>query len=128
MPERAAFEYSVIRVMPRIEREEVVNAGVVLFCKRHKFLAAAVHLDEARLLALDPRADVRCIGQQLALLEVICRGGPDAGDLRELSPAERFRWLTSPRNTIIQPSPVHPGLCADPQAALDALFRRLVLP
>ena len=127
MPERAAFEYSVIRVVPRIEREEFVNAGVVLFCKRDRFLAAAVSLDEARLLALDPSADIDCIRQQLDLLDVICRGGPEAGDLGTLPQNERFRWLTSPRNTVIQPSPVHPGLCADPQAALDALFRRFVL-
>lgn len=127
MPERAAFEYSVIRVVPRIEREECVNAGVALFCKLRRFLAAQIYLDEARLLALDPTADVDCIRQQLDLVPLIAAGGPDAGELAALSPAERFRWLTSPRNTIVQPSAVHPGLCDDPQAALDALFRRLVL-
>lgn len=127
MPERAAFEYSVIRVVPRIEREECLNAGVVLFCKLGRFLAARIYLDETRLLALDPAADVACIRQQLELVPLIAAGGAAAGELAELSAAERFRWLTSPRNTILQPSAVHPGLCDDPQAALDALFRRLVL-
>jgi hypothetical protein len=128
MPARAAYEYSVIRVVPRIEREECINAGVVLFCKLHRFLGARVHLDEARVLALDPSADLVCIRQQLDLMTLLAEGGPAAGELGALSQAERFRWLTSPRNTVIQPSPVHPGLCDDPATALDALFRRLVLP
>jgi hypothetical protein len=127
MPERAAYEYSVIRIVPRIEREECLNAGVVLYCKLRRFLAARAHLDEARLLALDPSADANGIRQQLDLVRLIAAGGPDAGEIGALSAAERFRWLTSPRNTIVQPSPVHPGLCDDPLAALDALFKRLVL-
>jgi hypothetical protein len=127
LPARVAYEYSVIRIVPRIEREECVNAGVVLFCKLHRYLGALVHLDEARLLALDPSADVLRIRQQLDLVPLIAGGGPEAGEIGKLSPAERFRWLTSPRNTVLQPSPVHPGLCDDPQAALEALFRRLVL-
>jgi hypothetical protein len=126
MPERAAFEYSVIRVTPRVAREEFVNAGVILFCKLRRFLDARIHLDEERLFALDPLADVDCIRQQLDAFETICRGGADAGELGALPPAERFRWLTSPRNTVVQPSPVHPGLCDDPQAALDSLFSRFV--
>lgn len=127
MPARAPYEYSVVRLVPRIERGERINAGVILYCKLRRFLAAQIHLDVERLLALDPSADLDCIRQQLELLPVVCAGGPAAGELGELTQAERFRWLTSPRNTIIQPSPVHPGLCDDPQAALDALFGRLVL-
>jgi hypothetical protein len=128
MPARAAYEYSVIRVVPRIEREECVNAGVVLFCKQHRYLSARVYLDEARVLALDPSADLECIRQQLDLVPLLAEGGVAAGELGALSQAERFRWITSPRNTVIQPSPVHPGLCDDPRAALEALFIRLVLP
>ncbi|MCU0508858.1 MAG: DUF3037 domain-containing protein [Anaerolineae bacterium] len=128
MPARAAYEYSVIRVVPRIEREECINAGVILFCKLRRYLAARVHFDEARVLALDPSADLVRIRQQLELVPLLAAGGPAAGELGALSQAERFRWITSPRNTIIQPSPVHPGLCDDAEAALEALFKRLVLP
>jgi hypothetical protein len=126
MPERAAFEYSVIRIVPRVEREEFINAGVILFCKLRRFLGARVHLDDARLLALDPLADVACIREQLDLIPLIAAGGTAAGEFERLSAAERFRWLVSPRNTVIQPSPVHPGLCGDPQAALDHIYDRLV--
>lgn len=126
MPERAPFEYTVIRVAPSVEREEFVNAGVILFCKQHRFLAARLRLDEARLLALQPCANIAEIQRQLDLISLIVEGGRSAGDYGGLAPAERFRWLASPRNTVVQPSPVHPGLCDDPQAALDGIFRRLV--
>jgi hypothetical protein len=126
VPARAPYEYSIIRVTPCVEREEFVNAGVVLFCKHYRFLAARVELDEARILALDPCANVAQIREQLDLIPLIIRGGTDAGDLGALPPAERFRWLASPRNTVVQPSPVHPGLCDDPAAALDEIFNRLV--
>jgi hypothetical protein len=116
----------VIRVVPCIEREEFLNAGVILFCKQHRFLAARLDLDEERLVKLQPCADVAEIRQQLALIPTIVKGGREAGDLGALSPAERFRWLASPRNTVVQPSAVHPGLCDDPQAALDEIFARLV--
>jgi hypothetical protein len=126
MPARAAFEYSVIRVAPCVEREEFVNAGVILFCKLRRFLAARIELDEARLLALQPRADVVEIRRQLDLIPIIAAGGEPAGELGALPQAERFRWLASPRNTVVQPSPVHPGLCDDPHSALDEIFSRLV--
>lgn len=126
MPARAPYEYTVIRVVPCVEREEFVNAGVILFCKQHRFLAARLALDEERLLALQPRADIGEIRRQLELIPTIIRGGRGAGDLGMLPPAERFRWLASPRNTVVQPSPVHPGLCDDPQAALDEIYDRLV--
>ena len=127
-PDARAFEYSVIRVAPCVEREEFVNAGVILFCKLRRFLGARIELDEARLLALQPCADVAEIRQQLDLIPAIAAGGADAGEFASLGQAERFRWLASPRNTVVQPSPVHPGLCDDPQAALDEIFARLVLP
>jgi hypothetical protein len=113
-------------VVPCVEREEFVNAGVILFCKQHRFLAARIALDEARLTALQPCAEIGEIRQQLDVIAVIAKGGLAAGEFSTLSPAERFRWLASPRNTVVQPSPVHPGLCDDPQAALDQIFGRLI--
>lgn len=126
VPARAPYEYTVIRIVPCVEREEFVNAGVILFCKQHRFLGARVCLDAARLLALQPCAALAEIQQQLDLIPLLVQGGRVAGDVGGLPPAERFRWLASPRNTVVQPSPVHPGLCDDPQAALDEIFERLV--
>lgn len=126
MPALASFEYSVLRVAPSIEREEFVNAGVLLFCKQLRFLGARIALDTTRLLALEPRADVASIRSQLDLVHQIVSGGEEAGEIGELPLGERFRWLASPRNTILQPSPVHPGLCIDPQVTLDSIFVRVV--
>ncbi len=127
MPVLAPYEYSIVRLVPCIEREEFINAGVLLFCKQHRFLGARIELDEPRLLLLAPRADVWEIRRHLDLIQRIVAGDRDAGEIGALSQAERFRWLTSPRNTVVQPSPVHPGLSLDPQASLDALFARLVI-
>ena len=127
MPERAPYEYTVVRIVPCVEREEFLNAGVILFCKHQRFLSVRIALDDDRLLALRPCADIVEIRQQLDLIPVIVQGGSAAGELGGLPQAERFRWLASPRNTVLQPSPVHPGLCDDPQAALDEIFDRLVL-
>lgn len=127
MPVLAPYEYSIVRVVPCIEREEFINVGALLYCKQHRFLGVRLELDEARLLALDSRADVYEIRRQLDLVRLITAGGPAAGEIGALPQAERFRWLSSPRNTLVQPSPVHPGLCLVPQASLDALFERLVL-
>lgn len=126
MPALASFEYSVLRVAPSVEREEFVNAGVLLFCKQFHFLGARIALDASRVLALEPHADVASIQVQLDLVHNIVRGGPDGGDIGVLPLGERFRWLASPRNTILQPSPVHPGLCIDPQMTLDSIFARVV--
>ncbi|HWQ11493.1 MAG TPA: DUF3037 domain-containing protein [Roseiflexaceae bacterium] len=126
MPARSVFEYAVIRVVPRVERGECINAGVVLLCRARRFLQARIHLDRARLLALAPDVDVEAVAEQLAHIPLVCRGGPEAGPLGELPAHERFRWLTAPRSTIIQPSPVHSGICDDPQAALDHLFETMV--
>ena len=126
MPVLAPYEYSIVRLVPCIEREEFINFGVLLFCKQHRFLGARIELDEPRLLLLAPRADVCEIRRHLDLIQRIVAGDRDAGEIGALSQAERFRWLTSPRNTVVQPSPVHPGLSLDPQASLDALFERLV--
>lgn len=122
----SAFDYAAIRVVPRVDREEFVNAGVVLFCLQKDFLAARVAVDEARLRALWPKVDVDLIRQHLEAIPRICAGDPDAGPIARLSLRERFHWLVSPRSTMIQISPVHSGLCDDPERALDDLFRRMV--
>lgn len=126
MPAVHAFDYAIVRVAPRPEREEFINAGVVLFCRPLRFLGCRLELDEQRLLALAPDCDVAAVRAQLELIQPICAGGPAAGDLAELDQAERFRWLVAPRSTVIQVSPVHNGLCDDPPAALDDLYERLV--
>ena len=127
MPNTSAFEYTIVRVVPHVEREEFVNAGLILLCRQLRFLDCRIELDGARLLALAPDCDVAAVRTQLALIPAICAGGPAAGELAELDQAERFRWLAAPRSTVIQVSPVHNGLCNDPQAALADLFERLVL-
>lgn len=126
MPNTNAFEYTVVRVVPHVEREEFVNAGVILLCRPLRFLDCRIELDEARLLALAPDCDIIAVRIQLALIPAICAGGPAAGELASLDQPERFRWLAAPRSTVMQVSPVHTGLCDDPQIALDDLFERLV--
>jgi hypothetical protein len=116
----------VIRVVPRVEREEFVNAGVILYSKACGFLGARVEVDESRLRALAPDADLDAIGRHLDAIARISSGDPDAGPIARLALRERFHWLVSPRSTMIQVSPVHSGLCEDPEMKLDELFRRLV--
>jgi hypothetical protein len=128
VPASHSFDYALLRLAPHVEREEFINVGVILFCRTLRFLGCRVHLDVGRLVALAPGFDSATARTQLDLTPVICAGGPAAGPIGELDQAERFRWLTSPRSTVLQVSPVHCGLCADPQAALDGLFDRLVLP
>lgn len=127
MPTRISFDYAVVRVVPRVEREEFVNAGVILFCLQRDFLAARVEVDEARLRALWPEVDVELVRQHLEAIPRIAAGSPDAGPIAKLSLRERFHWLVAPRSTIIQVSPVHSGVCESPERALDDLFRRAVL-
>lgn len=127
MPALSSFDYAILRVVPRVEREEFLNAGVILFCLERDFLQARVELNEARLRALWPEADAELIRQHLEAIPRICAGSPDAGPIARLSLRERFHWLVSPRSTIIQVSPVHSGLCKQPERALDELFRRMVL-
>ena len=126
MPAPRSFDYAVVRVVPRVEREEFVNAGIVLYCSTLRFLAARVALDVGRLLALAPDVDVDLVHSHLASIPRICAGGHDAGPIGALSPVERFDWLVAPRSTMIQTSAVHAGLCADPQQALDRLIERMV--
>ncbi len=126
MPARSSFDYAVIRVVPRVERGELVNAGVILFCLERDFLQARVEVNEPRLRALWPEIDVELVRQHLEAIPKICAGAPDSGPIGRLSLRERFHWLVAPRSTIIQISPVHVGLCVQPERALDELFRQAV--
>jgi Protein of unknown function (DUF3037) len=127
MPGRDPFQYAVLRVVPRVERGEALNAGVVLFARAHDFLAARVHLDRDRLAALDPEADADALTRQLEGLARVAAGDPEAGPIARMPPSERFSWLVAPASTVIQPGEVHTGLCDDPEAVLDRMFARLVL-
>lgn len=125
MPE-LTYDYAVVRVVPRVEREEFLNAGIILFSKPAGVLDAKVALDEVRLVALAPGEDPDPIREHLASVERIARGGADAGPVGQLSQSQRFHWLTAPRSTVIQVSAVHAGLCEDPRRELVRLFERLV--
>jgi len=126
MPGRSSFDYAIIRVVPEQERGECVNVGVVLICRQRRYLGMRLALDEARLRALWPALDVAATRRLLDGMLRVCEGAPDAGPIARLSQAERFHWLVAPSSTIIQPSPTHAGLCADPAAMLDELLARLV--
>jgi hypothetical protein len=120
------FQYAIVRVVPRVERGECVNAGVVLFCRPLRFLAAQVELDDARIRAIAPDADLAAVRGHLDALVRIAAGDPDAGPIAALPESERFHWLVAPSSTIIQCSPVHTGLSEDPAAELEHLMARLV--
>ena len=126
MPEPSSFDYAVVRVVPRVEREEFVNAGVIVFCLDQDFLGARVHVDEPRLRALWPELDIDVVRQHLEAFPKVCAGDPDAGPIARLTRRERFHWLVAPRSTIIQVSPVHSGLCQIAEQSLEQLFRRLL--
>jgi hypothetical protein len=123
---RDPFEYAIIRVLPRIERGEQINVGVVLYCQSRDFLAARAHLDGGRLRALDPGVDAEAVAASLRWWEAICAGRPDAGPAAAMRLGERFGWLTAPRSTVVQAGPVHTGLTDDPAAELDRLLDVLV--
>jgi hypothetical protein len=123
---REEFQYTLLRVVPRIERGERLNVGVVLYSPRHRFLAARVQVDRARLAALDPQAPADDIERHLASLAAVAAGEPEGGPVAGLPQGERFHWLAAPASTAIQASEVHTGFCEDPQAELDRLFERLV--
>ena len=128
MPALYSFDYAVIRVVPRVERAEFVNVGVIVCCRDKQYLAARFHVDEGRLTALDPALDLGEVSKHLASFQKICAGGADAGPIGRLAPRERFDWLVAPRSTIIQTSAVHTGLCADPEAELEHLLDVMVRP
>lgn len=120
------YDYAIVRVVPRVERGEFINAGAIVSCRVAGYLKARIELDHARLLALAPEADLATISAALEALPAICRGGADAGALRHLSARERFDWLVAPRSTVIQTSPVHTGRGNDLDLALEKLMQRMV--
>ena len=126
MQEKQLFEYAIIRVVPRVEREEFINVGVIMYCASKKFLHTLYKLNRERLAALSPELDFDEIESRLQAFERICKGGKDGGRIGELPPAERFRWLTATRSTVVQTSPVHPGLCDNPEEKLKKLFEEMV--
>ncbi|MDQ3709035.1 MAG: DUF3037 domain-containing protein [Actinomycetota bacterium] len=123
---RQPFEYAVLRAVPRVDRGEFVNVGVMLYCQASDFLAARSQVDPGRMRALDAAADVAAVEAALAAVEAACAGDPSAGPVADSSAGERFRWLASPRSTVVQVSPIHSGLTQDPAQQLEHLFARLV--
>jgi Protein of unknown function (DUF3037) len=125
-PPRRPFSYAILRVVPSVARGERINAGVVLFSRQHRFLAARVGIDERRLAALKPSMAADQVRPHLDALVRVAAGDPDAGPIAAMEPSDRFGWLVAPSSTIIQPSAVHTGLCEDPARTLDELFEELV--
>lgn len=125
---RNTYDYAIIRVVPRVEREEFINVGVIVSCPAIKFLEARIELDEQRLMAMDSTLDVESIRANLATIPAICAGGERAGPIGQLTQRERFYWLTAQRSTIIQTSPVHTGRCTNPAVLLERLLDQMVRP
>lgn len=121
-----SFQYAVLRLVPRVEREEFLNVGVIVFCRTRQFLRARVALDPGRVRALSPDIDLIAIGEHLDARVRVAAGDPDAGPIAALPQSERFHWLVAPSSTVIQTSSVHSGLCDDPDGVLDRLFTQLV--
>jgi len=127
MQEKYLFEYAVLRIVPRVEREEFLNVGVVLYCPQKKFLDVLYHLDGERIKAFACELDVPEIGQYLQAFDKICAGTKDSGPIGRLSIPDRFRWLTATRSTVVQTSRTHTGLCTDAKETLQRLYQQLVL-
>ncbi len=127
MQENHLFEYAVIRVVPRVEREEFLNVGVILYSRKQNFLQALFKLDESKLKTFSDTLDVEEVKEHLLSFERICNGSADSGPIGQLDSASRFRWLTATRSTVVQTSKVHPGFCTDPAEAIQKLFTQLVL-
>ena len=129
MPEPScSYDYAIIRVVPRVEREEFLNVGALVSCPGRRFLEARIELDEARLRALDPTLDIDAVRTHLASIPAICQGGAQAGPIGRLTQRERFHWLIARRSAVIQTSPVHTGCCEDPAALLEHLLETMVRP
>lgn len=126
MRELDSYDYAIIRVVPRVEREEFMNVGVIVSCPWRNFLEARIELDEGRLRALDPTLDLDAVRTHTDSIRTICAGGVEAGALARLSQRERFHWLVAPRSTIIQTSPVHSGKCGDPSQLIEHLLAKMV--
>lgn len=128
MHDHCAFDYAIIRVVPKVEREEFINVGVIVSCPAEGFLEARIELDEQRLAALDATLDRKTIREHLATFPAICAGGEQAGPIGQLSQSQRFHWLVAPRSTIIQTSAVHTGLCKELTGVVDHLLETMVRP
>ena len=126
MPVLHTYDYAIVRVVPRVERGEFINAGIILSCDIERYLRASIELDEAALQALDEAVDMPAVRTALAAIPTICGGGEAAGPIGRLSTRERFHWLVAPRSTIVQTSPVHTGRCADLDAAVEHLLGQMV--
>jgi hypothetical protein len=127
MQDRSTFEYTIIRIVPKVEREEFFNVGVILFSKRKKFLDIKFQIDEAKLKAFSPELELKELMDYLKAWELVCSGKASGGPIGKLELSDRFRWLTACRSTIIQSSKTHPGLCHDPEIELMDIFRKYVL-
>ena len=127
MPAISSYDYAIIRLVPAVERGECINVGIILFCRTRRFMAARIHIDEARIHAFAPNLDLKAVQTQLDHLLLVCSGQEGSGPIGQLSQSERFHWLVSPRSSIIQTSPVHSGLCQQPESALSSLLQKLVL-
>ncbi|GLV58495.1 hypothetical protein KDH_53260 [Dictyobacter sp. S3.2.2.5] len=127
MPAISSYDYAIIRLVPDVERGECINVGVILFCRTRRFMEARIHLDETRVSAFAPTLDLTAVQTQLDHLLLVCSGKKESGPIGQLSQSERFHWLVSPRSAIIQTSPVHSGLCQQPENALSHLLKQLVL-
>ncbi len=128
MRDLVTYDYAIVRVVPKVERAEFVNVGVIVSCQERDVLLARVEVDERRLLALDPTLDLESVRTHLAAIPTICAGGEEAGPIGRLSQRERFHWLTAPRSTIIQTSPTHSGSACDLDAVAERLLRTMVRP
>ena len=126
MPDQFRYDYAIIRVVPKVDREEFINAGAIVSCPELSYLEAIIKLNESRLLAIAPSIDMEMVRKHLATIPVICRGGDDAGPIGQLKQRQRFEWLVAPRSTVIQTSPVHTGRCGHPSAALEHLLKMMV--
>jgi hypothetical protein len=126
MAAELTYDYAIIRVVPRVDRGEQINVGVILSCPDSDFLDARIEIDEPLLLAIEPLLDLDAVRTALAVIPAVCRGGTEAGPIGELDARARFRWLVSPRSTIVQPSPVHTGRTVDPARCLEHLMDRVV--
>lgn len=126
MPAQRSYDYAVIRVVPRVERQEFVNVGVILWCRDQDFLEARLELDESRLRMMDPDVDLEAVRRHLASFAIICAGGPESGPIGQLPKRERFDWLVAPRSTIIQTSAVHTGRCESVGSTMERLLDTMV--
>jgi hypothetical protein len=126
MPEQHLFEYAVIRVVPRVEREEFVNVGVILYCAKQKFLQVVIHVNEDKLICFAPDIEIDVIKENLHAIANICKGETSGGPIGRLDMVSRFRWLTATRSTVVQASKVHPGFCTNPEETLKKLAIQLV--